>query len=657
MTFDEALAKLLGVLTPDALLSWAERTSQGHALSARLEAMTGRARVQTAATALKWEREPGAWVALLELLPAQAETIRALAEKNGVELDELSCPSASELVGASPEVSALSARLQDAFSRLQAAGERGEDEAPIRAEILEIRRLLRAGPALVVGDLLGAGRYRLTERLGHGGFATVWAAWDRELRRSVALKVLHAQHAHDADRRDRFFRGARLMADLHHEGVVRVLDPRREDEGHHYFVMERLAGGDLCQAVRAGRLDREQALAAVLEVGAALSFAHARQVIHRDVKPQNILLDPRGRATLTDFDLVKAADTTGGTRSGALGTFLYAAPEAMRSANTADPRADVFSLAMTAVFCVHGADIPAEALYEREAFLQSLDCTEALRSVLTRGTAIKVDARYPTVEAFCVGLREALLAPAPALEAQEEVSSPRAGSRYAPLQAYLAQVADHVETTTMTFAGVEAVLGAKLPLSARRHRPWWANNAERHVHARAWLESGWKVAALNVTKEQVTFARVEGRSAAYIAFFNRVIAEVRRQHPGLEPFASPNGKSSHALFSLNARGQHVGVVAVSFARSAQLRIEAYLSAGGQAQTKALYRELHGHRARIEGSLDLALTWEPLEDRVASRVAFYLPARLDDSPERLDWLVATSALHAGNLYKVLRPLLS
>src|SRR5262249_49917672 len=142
----------------------------------------------------------------------------------------------------------------------------------------------------------------------------------------VAIKVLHANLSGDPERRKRFFRGARVMQRLDHSAVVRVLDPYCEDGGVWYFVMEVIPNGALHDAVLQQRISGSEVLAHVIRVGEALAKAHAGGIVHRDVKPQNILIDEQLEAKLADFDLVGAGDTTGGTRTSAMGTVIYAAP-------------------------------------------------------------------------------------------------------------------------------------------------------------------------------------------------------------------------------------------------------------------------------------------------------------------------------------------
>ena len=140
-----------------------------------------------------------------------------------------------------PTTRELGGELERERARKRALEAVGAPTVAVSQRILEIRRKLREGGQLREGDTLG--RYTLLELLGHGGFAMVWKAFDQERKATVAVKVLHTSLAGDAIRRERFFRGAKTMAELDHPAIVRVLAPSGEDEGFHFFVMELIDGG------------------------------------------------------------------------------------------------------------------------------------------------------------------------------------------------------------------------------------------------------------------------------------------------------------------------------------------------------------------------------------------------------------------------------
>lgn len=293
--------------------------------------------------------------------------------------------------------------LEDLCTRREAILLQGGNTADIDKELVELKRRQRQGaqisPGLVLKD-----RYRLIEQVGRGGFARVWRAFDRVSQQSVAVKILHSRPGDIQRRSERFQRGARQMQGLSHPNIVRVLDSPGEHDGWHFFVMELLSGGDLHSAVLEGRVTREAALQAVLQVGDALEYAHQRGLIHRDVKPQNILLDGQGRGRLTDFDLVWASDTTGGTRTGAMGTFLYSAPEEMEDASRVDGRADIFALAMTTVFVLHNKALSRKVLDSRAQILDALSCPPGVKRLLLRATDPDPQARPATVREYCTEL-------------------------------------------------------------------------------------------------------------------------------------------------------------------------------------------------------------------------------------------------------------
>ena len=350
-----------------------------------------------------------------QALAAVAQEILQLAEKpapgpTGSESSPPASPTDPPVPDYSdPSSKELAEALEEAYTQHEELVTTGGDSAASLQAILSLKRRLRQEGQLKPGDFLADGRYRLLEVLGRGGFSTVFKAYDRRHSGLVAVKVLHPQYAQDRSRRERFFRGARKMGELQHQAIVRVIEPQEEDEGYHYFVMEYVEGGDLRQAVKAGRIRGHEGLALLGEVAEALDLAHRRGVIHRDVKPANILLTTDGRAKLTDFDLVRALDTTAGTRTGStLGTVLYAAPEAMLMAETADVSADVYSLAMTVAFVLHGDEIPMTFLRNAESFFAALAVPESVKQTLRRATALEPSERWGSAAELCRVLNEGL---------------------------------------------------------------------------------------------------------------------------------------------------------------------------------------------------------------------------------------------------------
>ncbi len=306
----------------------------------------------------------------------------------------------------SAEFERLSLELQRQLERYAELRQRGEDSGDSLSVILSLKRRMRSGPSLEVGDIL-ADRYLLVERRGYGGFATVWRAEDIQDHEVVALKILHGQHHEDQSRVERFFRGARKMAQLDHPGVVRVLTPECADEGFKFFVMQYFPGGDLRTAILNGKLGRLQAFHGLLTVGEALHHAHVRGLIHRDVKPANILLDAVGELKLTDFDLVHALDTTGGTRTAAMmGTYLYAAPECLTDGSRVGVSADIYSLAMTMMFSLYGRDLPPILVRNPAEFIQQLSVETAFRGPLERASAFKPEDRFSSMREFLDALRK-----------------------------------------------------------------------------------------------------------------------------------------------------------------------------------------------------------------------------------------------------------
>src|SRR5213592_296557 len=195
----------------------------------------------------------------------------------------------------------------------------------------------------LIGTVL-SGRYRLESKLGSGGMSTVYLARDSTLERWVAVKVMHREMSDQPDQIERFRREARAVAQLSHPNVVAVIDAG-EDGGYPYIVLEYVEGETLKQRIdRLGRLPADEAVAYAIEVGRGLAAAHARRMVHRDVKPQNVLIDSDGRAKVTDFGIAHALDVDGMTITGTImGSSNYIAPEQARG-EPVDEQSDVYSL-------------------------------------------------------------------------------------------------------------------------------------------------------------------------------------------------------------------------------------------------------------------------------------------------------------------------
>jgi serine/threonine-protein kinase len=196
---------------------------------------------------------------------------------------------------------------------------------------------------MVVGEVV-AGRYELEELVGTGGMSSVYRAHDRVLDRRVAIKLLHERYTRDEDYLERFRREARSAAQLSHPNIVTVID-RGEERGRPFIVFEYVDGETLKDVVeRLAPLPVGDAIAIALQVAEALAFAHGRGVIHRDVKPQNVLL-AEGRAKVTDFGIARSLDVdVSVTQTGTvLGTGDYMAPEQALGERSSE-RSDVYSL-------------------------------------------------------------------------------------------------------------------------------------------------------------------------------------------------------------------------------------------------------------------------------------------------------------------------
>jgi eukaryotic-like serine/threonine-protein kinase len=274
----------------------------------------------------------------------------------------------------------------------------------------------------LASSLIGAilsGRYRLEAKLGSGGMSTVYLASDETLERRVAVKVMHREMSDQPDQLERFRREARAVAQLSHPNVVAVIDAG-EDGGYPYIVFEYVEGETLKQRIdRLGRLPVDEATAYAIEIGRGLAAAHARRMVHRDVKPQNVLIDPEGRAKVTDFGIARTLESDGLTKTGrVLGTTDYVSPE-QAMGHGVDLRSDIYSLGVLLYEMLTG-DVPFQAetvvgvamkhVNEEMPDVQALrpEVSNTLAAVIERSTAKDPTRRYASMAAFLSDLEGAL---------------------------------------------------------------------------------------------------------------------------------------------------------------------------------------------------------------------------------------------------------
>src|SRR4051794_28773722 len=270
----------------------------------------------------------------------------------------------------------------------------------------------------LVGTQLN-GRYRLDSQVGAGGMSTVYKAFDMTLERPVAIKLLHRDIAADSDQLERFRREARAVAQLSHPHIVTVIDAG-EDDGRPYIVFEFVAGETLKQRIkRLGRLPIDEAVAYAIEIARALGAAHSRNIVHRDVKPQNVLIDEEGRAKVTDFGIARTLDDEGLTADGrVLGTTDYVAPE-QALGHDVNGQSDIYSLGvvlyemLTGDVPFHGENQVSVAMkHVREDMpdvaVRRPEISASLGSVLDRMTDKDLGRRYPDAQTLVPDLEDAL---------------------------------------------------------------------------------------------------------------------------------------------------------------------------------------------------------------------------------------------------------
>ncbi len=254
-------------------------------------------------------------------------------------------------------------------------------------------------------------RYRVIEKIGGGGMADVYRAEDLELRRIVALKILHKQFATDEGFLERFRREARAAAKLNHPNIVSIYDVGQED-GVYFIVMEYVKGVTLKKLIQKDApLSTEKVVHIGMQIAKAMEFAHQHEIIHRDIKPQNVIITDTGEIKVTDFGIARAGSTSTMTRTGAiLGTAHYISPEQAQG-SVIDPTTDIYSLGVV-IYEMATGELPFRGENPVAVALKHINDTplppravfaavpESLEAVILKAMAKNPADRYRSAEAL-----------------------------------------------------------------------------------------------------------------------------------------------------------------------------------------------------------------------------------------------------------------
>lgn len=347
------------------------------------------------------------------------------------------------------------------------------------------------------------GRYRLLDRLGSGGMGEVRRAYDTNTGRDVAIKVLHAHFAKDSAFEQRFRREAYAAARLNNPHVVPIHD-FGEIEGRLYVDMRLVEGSDLTSVLEAGPMDPRRAVHVIEQVASALHTAHQSGLVHRDVKPSNIMLDSEDFAYLIDFGIAHAITDTRLTGTGnAIGTYAYMAPERFTD-DPLDPRCDVYALACVLYECLTGAppftsQQPAQLVAAhlstpppRPSAVRP-ELPRAFDGVVAKGMAKQQDDRYATAKDLARAAAGALTGPPappptpPPLTPTQQAPPQQTATQQVPTQQVPTQLAPAQQTPTWPAPLAEQSAASTRFASTPPHnrppsrppsappplRPWW----------------------------------------------------------------------------------------------------------------------------------------------------------------------------------------
>jgi serine/threonine protein kinase len=324
-------------------------------------------------------------------------------------------------------------------------------------------------------------RYRLEARIGAGGMSTVYRALDETLQRRVAIKLMNAETVSDSDQLERFRREARAVAQLSHPHIVGVIDAG-EDEGRPYIVLEYVEGETLKERIRRqGQLPIPEAVAYAVEIARALGAAHARHIVHRDVKPQNVLIDEEGSAKVTDFGIARTREEEGLTADGRVfGTTDYVSPE-QALGQPVSGQSDLYSLGIVLYEMLTGqvpfkgeSQVAVAMKHVRDALpdvqAKRPDVSAALAKVIDTATAKRLEDRYGDDAELIADLEDALA-----------IETARAGNAGGEVTAVLRTLSagkrsripyslrHRVVTATLALIVIVGIVAAGIWLASRAH--------------------------------------------------------------------------------------------------------------------------------------------------------------------------------------------
>jgi len=402
------------------------------------------------------------------------------------------------------------------------------------------------------GSVIG-GRYRLEDRLGFGGMSTVHLAVDERLERRVAVKLLAEHLAEDPAFVSRFQREAQAAARLVHPNIVQVFDSGRDERSaQYYIVMEYIEGSSCAEILRdEGWVEVEEAIAVIEQACEGLDYAHRHGVIHRDVKPGNLLRTREGLVKLADFGIAKATEQSSITQVGSvLGTAAYLAPEQARG-EEAGPRADLYALGVVTYQLISGR-LPYEATSLTELALSQqqhpppmLDTLVAavgpeLADAVAISLALDPRERYQSAREMGRGLRDGANGISPIAVREGQAEYPRTEATSLMTRAR-AGGAGRAERSTRTAAAVSPRRPRSGPPRQAAARPTPRESAERVRRARSRALFA-LLAVLVVVAAIAAIVVVTAPSQTKVKLRNVVYSDVQHASQALQELVSENTK-------------------------------------------------------------------------------------------------------------------